>query len=412
VSGDVVGALLVDAIRADSPGNTVLGIGGPRMAAAGARIVFKTSHLGTVGLAEALATAPGFWHAFKALRQLVREHNPDVAVLIGNDVFNLVAARWLRAQGVPTVSLFPPQVWIWRSLARFVVNSFDVVLTSFPEEQREYGRVRTSTHVAFVGHYLADLLQQRTATTIADARSRIGLPDAGRVITLMPGSRGHEIHELLPPLAAAAARLSSEHPHTHFLVPVAEATHRAFIEDTLRAYGPDIRVTILDGSSHDAMTAADVLLVASGTATLEAALLGVPMIILYRGSRFTFAVGRALVRLGVLRSTTVGLPNLILGKRVVPELLQLAVTPEAIASAADKLLGSPQHQRDMVTALAEAGRRVATGEALKRAAQTVLERGRAHQSLSLPHRGSASKGSKGGKMGCPRDSILITEDEA
>src|SRR5262249_46233572 len=179
--------------------------------------------------------------------------------------------------------------------------------------------------VTFVGHYLSDLLARRTPDTIASARRRLGLEPGGPIVGLMPGSRGHEIRTLVPVLVGAAARLLTDDPTLRFVVPVVDDRYRARIaRDIARADIAD-RVTVVTGPSRDAMIAADLLVLASGTASLEATLLGIPMVIVYRVSTLTYGVIRACIRLGLIESDTVGLPNLILGRRAVPELIQYHV---------------------------------------------------------------------------------------
>ncbi len=375
VSGDVVGALLTRAIRAQRPDTSVLGIGGPRMEAAGALVRFKSSHLGTVGVTEAIATLPGFVRASAVLRAIVREERPDIAVLIGNDLFHVLLGRWLRWRGVRTVAYFPPQTWVWRSLARPIARSFDAVLTSFPDEQEVYSRASRGadvTDVTFVGHYLADVLAWRTPASIRAARERLGLAVGARVVGLMPGSRRHEVRRLLPVLMGAARLLLDADATLRFLVPLAEERYRAEIEREIARVGIGDRVTLLSGPSHDVMIAADLLILASGTASLEATLLGVPMVILYNVSALTYGVIRACIRSRLIDSDVVGLPNLILGRRAIPELIQDRVEPRTVAAAATAVLTSPGREGEIREALAEAARRVSGGGTLARAASYVI----------------------------------------
>ena len=373
VSGDVAGALLTRAIRAERPDAIVDAIGGPHMEAAGAQIRFSSSHLGTVGVTEALSALPSFARAFRTVRAIVRDERPDVAVLIGNDLFHVFLGRWLRAHAVRTVAYFPPQTWIWRSLAVPIARSFDAMLTSFPDEQVVYQRASRGTEVTFVGHYLADVLQRRTPASKLAARARLGLADASRLVVLMPGSRSHEVQRLLPVLVRAARLLHDDDPGLRFVMPVADDRYRARIERQVAQAGIGAEVTLVRGPSHDAMIGADLLILASGTATLEATVLGVPMVILYKVSLLTCCVVRACIRLGLFESDTVGLPNLVLGRRAVPELIQQRVTPSGVAAEASAILRSREREQAMLGELSLAARRVSGGGTLGHAARRLIE---------------------------------------
>ena len=201
VSGDVAGARLVRELRLRRSDVSLFGLGGPRMAEAGVEILRDTNALGTVGISESFRVVPGLARAFASLRRRVAGSPPDAAVLIANDVFHVVLGRWLRARGVPTLSYFPPQVWIWRSLARAFAPSFDEILTSFPDEERVWRSAGSST--TFVGHYLGDVLRPATEDARRRARETLGLP-AGPLVAILPGSREFEVHRLTPVLLDAA----------------------------------------------------------------------------------------------------------------------------------------------------------------------------------------------------------------
>ncbi|MFI5142718.1 MAG: lipid-A-disaccharide synthase [Thermoanaerobaculales bacterium] len=359
VSGDMVGARLAGRLREQDPSATLFGIGGTRMAAAGVEVIVPANHLGTVGVTEALSALPSLAGILAAIRRRIRATRPDVAILIGNDVFNTLLSRWLRRRGIPTVSYFPPQVWIWRGVARFIARSFDAILTSFPEEQAVYARASTGskTAVVFVGHYLGETLARRTPSEVVSCRRRLGLGGPGRVVGLLPGSRSHEIRQLAARLFDAAVQLREKDPKLRFLVPVAEPEYRERIEAAIRERGL-AEHTVVTTDSRDAMRASDLVLLASGTASLEAALLGVPMVILYAVSSLTVGVVRFVIRLGLIESETIGLPNLLLGREVVPELRQSQATAAALAAEAWSLLADDTRREAMSRALAEVGARI------------------------------------------------------
>jgi len=209
VSGDVAAARLARELRSRRDGLVLEGLGGPRMAAAGVAILRETNALGTVGISESFRVVPALARAFASVRRRVATRPPDVAVLVANDVFHVALGRWLRRRGVPTVSYFPPQVWIWRSLARLFAPSFDEVLTSFPDEERVWSGAGCST--TFVGHYLGDLLRPAAGAERSAARAALGVPE-DPLVALLPGSRRHEVRRLAPVLLDAARLLLASEP--------------------------------------------------------------------------------------------------------------------------------------------------------------------------------------------------------
>lgn len=373
VSGDIVGALLVRKLREIEPRAKIFGVGGAHMAAAGVEIDAHTNHLGTVGVTEAVRAIPAFARVLLAIRRRVRVAAPDVAVHIGNDVFNVLLARWLRGRGIPTVSYFPPQVWIWRAVAPLIARSYDAILTSFPLEQEVYGRAGagTGTAVSFVGHYLCETLAPRTSEEMTLSRQRLGLVGASRVIGVLPGSRPHEVRRLTGVLLDAARELGRSDDGLRFVVPVADSTYRSGIASEARRRDLGERVLVVS-DSHEAMRSADIVVLASGTASLEAALLGVPMVIVYRVSAITLGVMRGVIRLGLIESETVGLPNLILGHEVVPELRQSRASAAGIAREARALLDDERRRHAVRAALLEVAGKVSGGSTLERVAGAVV----------------------------------------
>jgi lipid-A-disaccharide synthase len=337
VSGDVAAAHLARELRERHPDAVLWGVGGARMAAAGIDVISPTNHLGRVGITESFSAIPALLRVFRDVRRRLDAQRTDVAVLIANDVFNAILGRWLRRRGVRTIAWFPPQAWIWRSLMPLFAGSYDTVLACFPEEVDAYApRVRDTR---FVGHYLCDVLAPATQAERLRAREGLALPAVGRVIGLLPGSREHELRVLTPPLFDAAAELARRDPTLRFVVPLAEERHTEFVSRELRKREIEDRVRLVS-NSHDAMRAADLLLVASGTATLEAAIIGTPMIVVYRLSLVSISIVRFCIRLSLIRSETVGLPNLILGRDAIPEFRQEHLRANKLADFAEGLLAS------------------------------------------------------------------------
>lgn len=333
VSGDIAGARVARAIL-ERRGGELFGLGGTRMQNAGVELLASATHLGTVGVSESLRVVPAMLAPARAIRRLLSENPPDAALLIGNDIFNVLLGRWCRSAGVPTVCYFPPQVWIWRAVAWLFSKSFDVVVASFPEEVEAYSKhVRTE----YVGHYLADVLDPQTDESRAVAQRELELQGGSTVVTLLPGSRHQEIRSLGRLLLAVASRVIEHHPDITLLLPLSDRTFESEIAALIEAAGLTGRIRIVS-DSHLAMRASDLVLAASGTATLEATLLGVPMVVVYQVSRLTHAVVRAAIMVGLMRSETVALPNILLGRHVVPEFTQSRVTVESVTQAALSML--------------------------------------------------------------------------
>ncbi len=368
VSGDIAGAHLAAALLNKNPDTRIFGVGGSRMAAAGVRIHCDTNHLGSVGITEVIYPVFILARVFSKIRRCVKLQRPDASVLIGNDVFNLLLARWLKWKGVPTISYFPPQVWLWRSLARPIAHSFDCILTSFPDEQATYERA--GRNAVYVGHYLCDHLVPPSPDAKAASRARFRISSGATVVGLLPGSRIHEVGPLTPVLLDAALDLSRKQS-IEFVLPVAEPCYRDYIERQIIKRGLSTRVLLCD-DSHEAMRVSDLLLMASGTASLEAALLAVPMVILCRVSSVTFLAVKMLRRFGLIDSLTVGLPNLILRKKVVPELRQNSLTPRQLTSLAGSLLQDRQRQSEMTEELKKVRALLGESRTLEKAASIVL----------------------------------------
>lgn len=369
VSGDVAGALLARALRTLRPDAVLYGLGGPRMAAEGVEVFQNTNPLGTVGVSEAVHVLPSLWRAFRHVRERVIADPPEVAVLIANDLFNVALGRWLRSRGVRTIAWFPPQVWIWRSLAWFFSRSYDEVLACFPDEVGIWERAGAPTR--FVGHYLADALEPLDADGRGEARRRLGLPDDAPIVAILPGSRPHEVTRLGPVLFRAAAALGARRPNVAWIVPVAEPSLLEAVVQQVREAGLEGRVTLAP-SGPASLASADLALVASGTASLEAALLGIPSVVVYRVSLLTIGIVRSAIALSLIDSDTIALPNLILGRRVLPELIQRRLRPEQIAAEALELLEDPARRERTQSELLVVGRLLRSGGSVNRTAEAVL----------------------------------------
>jgi lipid-A-disaccharide synthase len=350
VSGDLQGGLLIEALHREARKRAlpleVMALGGRRMEAAGAELVADTAGMGAIGLWEAVPLVLPTLRLQARLDRLLDTHPPDGVVLIdymGANV-NLGMRLKRRYPAVPITYYIAPQEWAWRigeGGSTRLIGFTDRILAIFPEEARFYGARGAS--VTWVGHPLLDTLRDQPSRE--EARRSLGLPAEAPVLLLLPASRRQELRYLLPPMAAAAAELQRRHPTLEVLVPAGLAGFEEVLERQLRAAG--VRARVLGASEADRCrpalcAAADVALTKSGTANLELALRGVPQVTGYRVSRPTAFLARHVLRFDVPHISPV---NLVLGRRLVPELLQDALQPAAIVSAVESLLDPASDER-------------------------------------------------------------------
>ncbi|MGH8541992.1 MAG: lipid-A-disaccharide synthase [Stenotrophobium sp.] len=332
ISGDILGAALIRALKLRYPTATFYGVAGPRMVAAGCEAIKSIDALSVMGLVEVVKVLPRLLKLRAQLIARLTADRPDCVIGIDAPDFNLTLERKLREQGIRTVHMVSPSVWAWREgRVKGIARSVDLMLCLLPFETKFY-----ATHevrAAYVGHPLADELDD--SVTQAQARRGLGIDEAGPVVAILPGSRGGELKYLAEPFARAAAWLHRRIPGIRFLTPVAKPKLRAQMEQAIAAHAPDARWQLLDGQSREAMRAADVVLLASGTATLECLLLGRPMVVSYRTSALTAAIVRKLIKVG-----QVSLPNLLAKEAAVPEMLQEEATAQLLGQEVYCLLRS------------------------------------------------------------------------
>lgn len=361
-SGDLHGAGLARALRAQAPEVRLIGMGGPAMAEAGVERVVDVTAEASVGFVEVIGRVGILWRAFRRLRGVIEGLPPPRAlVVIDFPEFNLRLARVARRAGIPVVYFIPPQIWAWRpGRMKTIRRLASLVLAVFPFERALYRGA--GVKVEFVGHPLRDRIVD--APLRAAARRQLGLEDEDEVLGLLPGSRRVEIAAVLPAMREAAALIRQRRPATRFVLAVAPTVERGSVEAVL---GPASPVRAVEDRTYAVIRAADLLLVASGTATLEAALLGTPMIVCYRLAALSEAIVRILVRV-----PWVSLPNLLAGRAVVPELYRQATTPAKLASAALDLLGDDAALAAQREAFTEISEQLGEGGVAARAARLVL----------------------------------------
>jgi len=361
-SGDLHGATLSKALRRQAPGWGLVGMGGPRMAAAGVELVADPTAHAVVGTREAISRLPCLLRAFRLLSKTLRMKQPRALILIDFPEFNLMLARVARRLRIPVVYFIPPQVWAWRPWrARLLARLAAQILTVFPFERAIYEAA--GGRVEFVGHPLLDVLPN--GLTRDGARHALGVLPETILVGLLPGSRREEVERLLPAMATAARRIRESIPRAVFLAAPAATVDPALVEGALR--GAAVHLRQVPGRTYEVMAAADLLLVASGTATLEAALIGTPMVVCYRVSRFSEWTARALMRV-----RWVSLANIVAGRGVVPELLQHDATGPRLAEEALRLLESPDLLSAQRLAFGELKGTLGSPGVGERAAQQIL----------------------------------------
>ena len=338
LSGDNLGAALIRSIRERRPDAEFFGIAGPRMQAEGCECWEPSESLAVMGLFEVLSHLPRLLRLRRQVRDRFLMERPDVFIGVDAPEFNLNLAPALHEAGIPTVQYVSPQVWAWRQgrvakMARFL----DLVLCLLPFEKRFYDEHGLAAE--FVGHPLAD--QVPLEPDRASARAGLGLPATGEVVALLPGSRRGEVSRLAADFAGAAAWLAARRPGIRFVAPMANAAARELFAGALATHAPGIEVQLLDGQAQRALVAADAVLVASGTATLETLLCKRPMVVAYRLGALTAWM---LQSLGLMKSPHFAQPNLLAGRRVVPEIFQSEVTPERLGRELAHWLDHPDER--------------------------------------------------------------------
>ena len=327
-SGDILGASLMQALRARHPQIEFIGIGGPLMEAQGLTSYFPMERLAVMGLVEVLGRLPELLSRRRRLVRTLIEAKPDVFIGIDAPDFNLGLELKLRRAGIKTVHYVSPSVWAWRQKRVLQIReACDLMLCLFPFEAQFYDEYQVP--VRFVGHPLADAIPVQADR--AAARDALGLPQDCHVVALMPGSRGGEVSRLGSLFLDAAVRLRTLRPGVRFVLPCASPERRQQLEEML--VGRDLPLTLLNGRSHEALAACDAVLIASGTATLEALLYKRPMVVAYKVAPLTYLILKRLVK-----SPYISLPNLLAERLLVPELIQDAATAESLAQLLAPLL--------------------------------------------------------------------------
>lgn len=372
-SGDEHAARLAAAIREVRPQAQFFGVGGEALAAQGVRILTPASELAVMGLMEVVDRLPAVWRALTRLGRALKTERPDLAVLVDFPDFNFWVARLARYWRVPVMYYISPQVWAWRTYrVKTIARLVDRMVVIFPFEADFYRARGVAVH--YVGHPFRE-----TLPPLADRHtflSQRGLDPERLTIALLPGSRGSEIERHLPNILEAAALVHQAMPQCQFLLPLASTAPAGLVEEIIEkiwgragdllSSGP--RLKIIYGQAYQALGAAHLAVVASGTATVEAALAGTPTVVVYRVSPLTYAVGRRLIRV-----EHVGMANLLAGERLFPELIQEDFTPARLAQEVVSLIRDAPRLAALRQGLATVIRRLGGPGASRRAAEVALE---------------------------------------
>lgn len=334
-SGDLLGRAMIEAIRRRQPDARIVGIGGPLMIGAGMHSWYQQERLAVRGLFEVLRHIPEIARIRRGLRRQLIAARPAVVIGIDSPDFNLGLERQLRRHGIRTMHCVSPTIWAWRAgRINKIRRAVDHMLVLFPFEEQLYRQAGIAA--TFIGHPLADELE--AAPDRATLRDQLHLDASTQVVALLPGSRASEVEALGRVLIDCAGRVHQQRAHVRFLVPLVNAATRAQFERMLAEQGAQtLPLTVLEGHSQQAMAVADVVVAASGTATLEAALLGRPLVVTYRLNALSYWMLRRLVR-----TRYIALPNILAGQALCPEFIQDDATGENLAQATLNFLADPR----------------------------------------------------------------------
>jgi lipid-A-disaccharide synthase len=364
-SGDQLAAPVIAALKARRSPSLFAGIGGPRMQAQGFESHYPMEKLSVRGYAEALMSYREIMAIRRRIAKSLLAERPDLFIGVDASDFNLGLERRLKDAGIPAIHYVSPSVWAWRGWrVRKIARSVTRILVMFPFEEPLYQKA--GVPVTYVGHPLADLIPLQPAKH--EARAALRLPAGKLIVALLPGSRRSELHYMASAFLLAAHRFRQEVHDVHFVCPTVTRDTRDMFERALHEHQrTDLPLTLLFGHSHEALAAADLALVASGTATLETALFKTPMVIAYRQSPLTWAMMRTMLYLPY-----VGMPNILAGEKLVPELLQDEANPAALAGALLTLLRDGAAQRRQIERFREF-HHLLRQNAAEKAADAILE---------------------------------------
>lgn len=360
-SGDVHAASVAKALKQAYPDVDMFGMGGTLMKEAGVSIVYDIKKLGYIGIVEIVKHLPSFFKLRSYLKEMMIREKPDVLVCVDYPGFNMRLAKVAHELGIPVIYYIAPTIWAWhKSRGKDIAKTVTKVVSIFPFEAKAYEEF--GVDVEFVGHPLIDIV--KPTMSYEEGVKHFNMPEGTKRILLLPGSRKQEIMSLLDMMLQGAEMALQNHPELVFYLPRAHTIDRADLDAIIAKY--NVPVTITEGNTFDLMQCSDAAVAASGTVTLEAALMGLPTLLLYRLSPITYALGKLLVNL-----THVGLPNIVAGREVIPELLQNDVTPENIKNQLESLVYDAPRRAQMIADLKTVKADLGAPGAVARVAQVI-----------------------------------------
>lgn len=360
-SGDIHAAAVTAALKKIDSSTEVFGMGGDNLRAAGGEVLFDIKDHGVMGFVEVIKKLPDLFKLRSDFAKVMDERKPDCLLVVDYPGFNMKLAKLAHDKGIPVVSYIAPSAWAWnKGRAKNVAKIVDKVACIFPFEYDVYEQA--GAPVEFVGHPLLDIVHPELERTAAEAWA--GKETGRPLVLLMPGSRLMEIEKMLPNLLAGAKLLQKQMPEVQFAMPRAGTIPLELLQSKIKASGLEIKIT--EGHNYDLFSVADLALATSGTVTLEAALCGLPSIIVYRTSALNAFIARRVINI-----PNIGLPNIVAGRQILPELLQEDFTPEKLAATAVELL-QPERRPQLAADLAFMKQRLGEPGAVGRVAQLIL----------------------------------------
>lgn len=362
-SGDLHGSNLIKAVHNISPDISFYGIGGPFIRETGAEILVESQTLAVVGISEVIPNIGKIFAALNLLKKRIKQDRPSLLVCIDLPDFNLMVAKFAKKMNLPVLYYISPQVWAWRKgRIKKIVRLVDKMAVVFPFEVPLYENA--GLDVRFVGHPLIDAVSPDK--TLPDIKNDLGIESEKKVIGLLPGSRLKEIKSLLPIMLESAEIMASRSPEFQFILPMAHTIDRSLIESFINSYNAE--VTVVEGMTYEVMKGCDLIFVASGTATLEAAIIGTPMVVLYKLSPFSFALAKYLSNMEYI-----SLPNIVANQKIVTELMQDEANPSRLVEEAFKLLFGDRFSEQMRQELNNVREKLGGAGASARTAELLVE---------------------------------------
>ncbi len=361
-SGDLHGSHLVKEMLSLDPTLQFYGVGGEKMKNEGVELIADSKEMAVVGITEVLLKLKRIYQIYRKLKNSLTANSPSLVILIDYPDFNLRFAREAKKKNIPIVYYISPQVWAWRKgRIKKIGRLIKKMIVIFPFEKKIYEEAQID--VDFVGHPLLDSI--RSQFSREEAFQQFSLTSGVTTIGLLPGSRMNEVKRHLPPMIEAIPLISKQINPVQFIIPVAPGLDLGEVQNLVGSKRENIRV--VENNIYDVMRISDVVIVASGTATIEAAIMGAPMIVVYRVSPLTYLLGKMLIKV-----KNIGMVNIIAGKTVVPELIQKDVTPEKITSAVVQILENPSKQEEIKKELSSLKEKIGNPGASFRAAQIII----------------------------------------